>query len=394
MSGCPRVKLSQVLRLDLNPVPVDAITLYPMVGVLSFGRGLFDREPIENGKTSYRQFYRLKADHVVMSQLFGWEGALALSTEKFADKFLSPQFPTFLCDESRLDRKYLGWVMRRPAFWEDLGSRASGMGGRRRTLNPEALFACEIPLPPLTEQRRIVARVESLTEKIEEVKNLRFQSGGEAQAYLASASLSLFSSLRSRNTVGEVCEVIDPNPSHRYPVYVPNGIPIISSSEFIGDDGIDPTRARQVSVEFYESTLGRYDVGGGDVIFSRKGKVGYARLHPEVKQLAMTHTLCVLKPDRTKVEPRYLLHFARSPIFLEELTGTMNPNVGVPTLGLGVIRGAGIPVVTLTEQRRIVAYLDGLQAKVDTLKQLQADTAAELAALLPSILDKAFKGEL
>jgi type I restriction enzyme S subunit len=38
--------------------------------------------------------------------------------------------------------------------------------------------------------------------------------------------------------------------------------------------------------------------------------------------------------------------------------------------------------------------LKGLQAQVDALKKLQAETAAELDALLPSILDKAFKGEL
>ena len=35
-----------------------------------------------------------------------------------------------------------------------------------------------------------------------------------------------------------------------------------------------------------------------------------------------------------------------------------------------------------------------LQAEVDALKRLQAETAAELDALLPSILDRAFKGEL
>jgi hypothetical protein len=34
------------------------------------------------------------------------------------------------------------------------------------------------------------------------------------------------------------------------------------------------------------------------------------------------------------------------------------------------------------------------KAEVDALKRLQAETAAELDALLPSILDKAFKGEL
>jgi type I restriction enzyme S subunit len=45
-------------------------------------------------------------------------------------------------------------------------------------------------------------------------------------------------------------------------------------------------------------------------------------------------------------------------------------------------------------QRRIVAYLDNLQAMVDALRKLQAETAAELDALLPSILDRAFRGDL
>lgn len=48
----------------------------------------------------------------------------------------------------------------------------------------------------------------------------------------------------------------------------------------------------------------------------------------------------------------------------------------------------------LSEQLRIVAGLDVLQAEVDTLKRHQADTAAKLDALLPAILDRAFRGEL
>ena len=58
------------------------------------------------------------------------------------------------------------------------------------------------------------------------------------------------------------------------------------------------------------------------------------------------------------------------------------------------IASASIPVYPLHEQRRIVAYLDGLQAQVDALKKLQTQTAAELDALLPAILDRAFKGTL
>ena len=60
----------------------------------------------------------------------------------------------------------------------------------------------------------------------------------------------------------------------------------------------------------------------------------------------------------------------------------------------------------LGEQRRIVAYLDGLQAKVNGLRECspecslrgvskpQSASGEELSALMPSVLDKAFKGEL
>jgi type I restriction enzyme, S subunit len=46
------------------------------------------------------------------------------------------------------------------------------------------------------------------------------------------------------------------------------------------------------------------------------------------------------------------------------------------------------------EQGCIVAYLEGLQAKVNALGELQVKGGEELSALMPSVLDKAFKGEL
>lgn len=67
---------------------------------------------------------------------------------------------------------------------------------------------------------------------------------------------------------------------------------------------------------------------------------------------------------------------------------------GKPGLNLTNIRMLSLPFPSLAEQRRVVAELDALQAEVDALKRLQFETAAELDALLPAILDKAFKGEL
>jgi type I restriction enzyme S subunit len=60
----------------------------------------------------------------------------------------------------------------------------------------------------------------------------------------------------------------------------------------------------------------------------------------------------------------------------------------------GILSSLEVPLPDVHEQHRVVAYLDGLQEQVDKLTALQDATQAELDALPPSVLDRAFKGEL
>jgi type I restriction enzyme S subunit len=63
-------------------------------------------------------------------------------------------------------------------------------------------------------------------------------------------------------------------------------------------------------------------------------------------------------------------------------------------LVLREIRDLVVPVPSLIEQRRIVAYLNKLQNRVQELRQLQSASSKEVDSLMPSILDKTFRGEL
>ncbi len=378
----PRVRLGEVMRLDLDRVAVDAGRTYPMVGVLSFGRGLFDREPIENGKTSYRVFYRLKAEHVVMSQLFGWEGALALSSERFAGKFVSPQFPTFLCDPTKLDRVYLGWLMCRPAFWEDLGSRASGMGDRRRTLNPDALFACEIPLPPLSEQRRIVARIDELAAKIEEARTLRQQAAAETTAFVTSVHTQL-AGCRVKK-LGEILRLEEDTA----PVSTNGSYPQVGVRSFGG--GLFPKSAISGLETTYKTFNRLYE--GALVLSQVKGWEGAVAIcGPELSGWFVSPEYRTFRCIPEEARPGYLAGVVRTEWFWGRLLDA--------TRGVGARRERTrpeeflelkIPMPDVEQQQRGEA----LFAELDALKRLHAKTAAELDALLPSILDRAFKGEL
>ena len=70
------------------------------------------------------------------------------------------------------------------------------------------------------------------------------------------------------------------------------------------------------------------------------------------------------------------------------------PQATLPIINQRGIGAFNISYPPLDEQRRIVAYLDSVQARLASLRELQSQTGEELDALLPSILDKAFKGEL
>ena len=101
--------------------------------------------------------------------------------------------------------------------------------------------------------------------------------------------------------------------------------------------------------------------------------------------------LAALTADAAQCIPEYVYYFVRTQTqeILSRTAGSTFPNLPGEKL-----KTLPIPVPPLDEQRRIVAYLDSVQAQLTSLRELQSQTQEELDALLPSVLDRAFKGEL
>jgi type I restriction enzyme S subunit len=99
--------------------------------------------------------------------------------------------------------------------------------------------------------------------------------------------------------------------------------------------------------------------------------------------------------ENAPIDRRYLVNVLKSPALRSQIehaaSGTSST---MKNISKEKVLSLLIPTRNIDEQHRIVAYLDDLQSKVNSLKQLQSEITAELDALLPSILDKAFKGEL
>ncbi len=181
-------RFEDIMRLDLDEVAVEPDRTYPNVGVLSFGRGLFEKPPIDGAATSASRLYRIRAGQLIYSRLFAFEGAYAAVDPRFDGFFVSNEFPTFTLDEARVDIGFLAAYLRSPAIWEELAKGSKGLGLRRQRVHPETLLAHTISLPPIDEQR--VIRL--LIEKIDSVAMQHEKAASRIGALGVSALNSAF----------------------------------------------------------------------------------------------------------------------------------------------------------------------------------------------------------
>lgn len=170
MKAWPIVPLRSVLRTHIDAVPSTQLDTVNLAGVYGFGRGLFQRGPISPLDTTYKSFHRLNVGDFVISSPKAREGAVARISEEFDGWFLSPVFPTFRANSEALDTRFLDWYCKRDAVWRQLQGKAKGMGARRESVSPDQFLSLEIPLPPLTEQQAIVARLDALAERTRQVE--------------------------------------------------------------------------------------------------------------------------------------------------------------------------------------------------------------------------------
>lgn len=150
------VRLGDVIELFEEAVPIRPDGQYLQVGVRGFGGGLFAKPAIAGTNTTYRTFNRLYADAIVMSQVKGWEGALAVCPPFLAGMFVSPEYRTFRCVPELTSPAYIDALIRTPWFWSLLQAATRGVGARRERARPEQFLNIELPLPSLQAQHRVV----------------------------------------------------------------------------------------------------------------------------------------------------------------------------------------------------------------------------------------------
>ncbi len=167
----PRVKLGEVLTLRRDPEKVEPDRAYRFAGVYCFGRGLFSSGTKTGAEFKYATVTRLHETDLVYPKLMAWEGAIGVVSKAQEDHVVSPEFPVFSVDGTKIDPGYLDLVVRGATFQRQLmGIKSAGTNVRRKRIYPDGLLRMEIPLPPIEVQREVVRKVQAVRAAIDEIK--------------------------------------------------------------------------------------------------------------------------------------------------------------------------------------------------------------------------------
>ncbi len=378
----PNVKLGEVLTAISRPVAVKPDEIYREIGIRSHGKGVFHKEPVSGIELGSKKVFWVEPGDFVLNIVFAWEGAVALLSEAEAGRIGSHRFPTFRADPARLDPRFLLAYFKTPTGLELLGRVSPGGAGRNRTLSKTAFLRQEMPLPSLKEQRLIVGRMEKLTTQIQEARELRQQTMLEGDALLRSIlghdEHTKRTPMRKLVKMRATDVTVRAHETYQFAGVYCFGRGVFKSLLKSGMDFAYPRLTRLRAGEFVYPKLMAWE-----------GALGV--VPPECDGCVVSPEFPVFEINEALVLPEVLdIHF-RTPAVWPELSGeSTGTNVRRRRLNPQDFLDYEFPLPSKATQLQ----LRQVKAEVDALKRLQAETAAELDALLPAILDKAFKGEL
>lgn len=389
-----RVKLASIAKPVRRVIPVEPNNLYRTMGVKWWGLGAYERESKLGQAISASKMYAVLPGDLVINKIWVRHGSSAIVGDELDGCVVTADFPTFELDDRLVLREWLTHMFKTEWFWTACDVMSRGTSGRQR-IDPKAYLEIEIPLPPLDEQRRIVARIEALAGRIAEAQGLQQEAADHCKQLVGSFLNRTYDSLvqaHGTKMLSELCvSITDGN--HLTPPFVDVGVKFI----FVGNVSsghLHFDHCKYVTPDYYASIRPQRRPQQGDILYSAVGAtLGVPAIVDTEEEFCFQRHVAILKLNRAEVLPQYIWYMLRSKKVFEE-AWSKTTGSAQPTVPLAAIRTLRIPHPPLSEQQRIVTSLDCFQARTDPLGRLQESTGAELAALLPAVLDKAFRGEL
>lgn len=160
------VSFENVAPIVRRPVKIEADAFYPELGLRSFAKGTFHKPALSGMEIGNKRLFKIQPGDLLFSNVFAWEGAVAVARKEDEGRFGSHRYITCKVDNRLANTSFLFRYITTPDGIELLKLASPGGAGRNRTLGLSALAAISIPLPPLDEQDKIAEILDGVDAKL------------------------------------------------------------------------------------------------------------------------------------------------------------------------------------------------------------------------------------
>ncbi len=178
---------------------------------------------------------------------------------------------------------------------------------------------------------------------------------------------------------------------HYSPRYVENGIPFISGGN-VRPEGVDFKNVKYITSELHEELSKRCQPELGDVLYTKGGTIGIARVNTYKKEFNVWVHVAVLKIVKS-VNPFFLQNALNSPLCYAQ-SQKYTHGVGNQDLGLTRMVNIVLSICNKDEQEEVVKEIESIFSICDQLEATIIENLHKAEALRQSLLKQAFEGKL
>lgn len=156
IAGAPYRPMSEVAPLVRRQAVIAPEASYPELGIRSFGKGTFHKPAVPGMELGNKRLFRIETGDLLFSNVFAWEGAIAIAGPADAGRFGSHRFMTCVVDEGSVLPNFLLYYLLAPEGLEKVREASPGGAGRNRTLGVDKLAKIKVPVPRPAAQKAFV----------------------------------------------------------------------------------------------------------------------------------------------------------------------------------------------------------------------------------------------
>lgn len=383
-SSWDKVRLGDLLIPTEVLVPLEDLREYLTITVKRRHGGLEPRERLLGHQIKTKRQYRLIPGAFLISRVQCWHQAYAMVPEDAPSNMIASQNYDQFTISSKVDKRYFWWFSHSPLFTETVRSSAFGVVIEKMVFNRDAWLNKTIPLPPLEEQHRIVTWIEQLVAKVSEGSRLQREITAEMDALCRALIINPRDGGLTPTAMSDLVVLRQPDVK----------VEATASYHFAGvycfGRGVFAGQKRDGS-EFAYRSLTKI----------QKGNFVYPKLMAWEGALGMVPENC----NGLYVSPEFPVFEVRSDRVLPEVLDTyfrmpsVWPNLAAISTGTNVRRRRLHPKAFLRYEfplpsMKVQRQLALVRMRVERAKLIKSESNKQFDALTPSILSKAFSGEL